>query len=186
MEKTAWRKTIDPNYIGTYVLPDDKPIDVVITRVEWKNTKVMGQEKKASIAYFAPNKYFDKPMLLNVTNMKRLERITGSKYIEDWVNVSITLQREMDKTPTGQRDWALRIAPIAPKTAGTTKIKLEPTSGNWNSIVDWVQKGNPIEKGWEKYDVSDEDKEKLKNESNAESGIRSEADNSRQGTEAEN
>lgn len=186
MEKTPWKKTVDPNYIGTYVLPEDKPINVVILRVEWKNTKVMGQDKKASIAYFAPNPYFDKPMLLNVTNMKRLERITGSKYIEDWLNVSVTLQREMDKTPTGGKDWALRVAPIAPKTAATAKLKLEPTSSNWGMIVKWVKDGNPIEKVWEKYDVSEEDKEKFKSEVNAESGIRPTADNSGQGAEVEN
>jgi len=164
MEKTPWKKTIDPNFIGTYILPEDKPINVVITNVEWKKTKVMGQDQKKSIAYFAPNQYFDKPMLLNATNMTRLERITGSKYIEDWKNVSVTLQREMDKSIGGGKDWALRIAPIAPKTSGAVKPKLEPTSPNWPLIVKWVKDGNAIEKVWEKYEVSEQDKETLKKE----------------------
>lgn len=156
MEKTPWKKTVDPNYIGTYILPDDQPIDVVITKVEWKNVKVMGQDKKQSVAYFAPNKYSDKPMLLNVTNMKRLERLCESKYIEDWVNVPVTLQREMDKTPTGGKDWALRISLSKPKTAA--KPKLTPESPNWNDIIKWVQSGNAIEKVWAKFDASEADR----------------------------
>lgn len=162
MEKTPWKKTIDPNFIGTYILPEDKPINVVITNVEWKKTKVMGQDQKKSIAYFAPNQYFDKPMLLNATNMTRLERITGSKYIEDWKNVSVTLQREMDKSIGGGKDWALRIAQIAPKTSESVKKQLNPQSAGWAVTIDWLKKGGAIETISEKYDISVDDLEKLK------------------------
>lgn len=160
MEKTPWRKTVDPNFIGTYILPNDQPISAVITKVEWKMIKVMGQNKKQAIATFAPNPHFDKPMLLNVTNMKRLERLTESKYIEDWINVPVTLQREMDKTPTGGQDWALRVSVIKPKVNAqgkATKPKLTPESPNWADIIKWVQAGNAIDAVTKKYEVSEAD-----------------------------
>jgi hypothetical protein len=159
MEKTPWRKTVDPNFIGTYVLPNDQPINAVIVKVEWKQIKVMGQNKKQAVATFAPNIHFDKPMLLNVTNMKRMERLAGSKYIEDWINIPVTLQREMDKTPTGGSDWALRIATIAPKITSDgkpSKAKLLPDTQAWNSAVEYVQQGNPMENVTKKYDLSPE------------------------------
>jgi hypothetical protein len=160
MEKTPWRKTVDPNFIGTYVLPNDQPIDVVIIRTEWKMAKVQGQDKKKVLAYFAPNPHFDKPMLLNPTNMDRLERMTGTKYYQDWVNVPVTLQREWDKMPNGTKDWCLRIAKVQPKITSEgkpTKPKLTPESTNWNDIIKWVQSGNDISKVSAKYEVSSED-----------------------------
>lgn len=149
-------------HIGCEVLPSGRDIIVTIDRIAWvEKEQVNGENKPSWVAYFKPNPYFTLPMILNATNKKRLARLSGTPYLETVKNLTVTLTQEMDKAIGGGRDFALRIAPIAPKTAGTTKIKLEPTSGNWNSIVDWVKKGNPIEKVWEKYDVSEEDKEKL-------------------------
>jgi len=114
--KTHWRKTIDTDWIGTYVLPDGKPIVVKIIRAEYKNAKIQGKTESRVVAFFEKNQYFDKPMLLNSTNMKRLTKLVGSPYIEDWhnLNLPITLQQEMDRTPSGGKDWALRISSIKP------------------------------------------------------------------------
>ena len=71
----------------------------------------------------------------------------------------------MDKAIGGGKDWALRVSQIAPKVTASgeaVKIALTPTSGNWASIVKWVQDGNPIESVWKKYDVTPEDQVKFK------------------------
>lgn len=105
-----WRKNLDPNWIGTYVLPDGKPIEAVITSVKFcKGLKVAGKTKDGYVAYFAPNQHFDKPMLLNPTNLKRLTLLTGSPMFESWVNVPVFLTQEMSKMPDGTQDNALRI-----------------------------------------------------------------------------
>lgn len=114
--KTHWKKTTDTDWIGTYVLPDSKPIIVKLIRAEYAKVKIQGKSDDRVVAYFEKNKYFDKPMLLNATNMKRLTKLTGSPYIEDWqnLNMPVTLQQEMDRVPTGGKDWALRISSIKP------------------------------------------------------------------------
>ena len=114
--KTHWKKTIDPNWIGTYVLPDGKAINVKLLNVRFEVAKVMGKTENSAVARFEKNKHFDKPMLLNSTNCKRLSKLTNSPYIEDWNNLDITLCQEMDRAIGGGKDWALRISPIKPKS----------------------------------------------------------------------
>lgn len=105
-----WRKNLDPNWIGTYILPDGQTIEAIIVGVRFvKGLKVAGKTKDGYVADFATNKFFDKPMLLNPTNLKRLTLLTGSPMYESWVNIPIYLTQEMSKMPDGTQDYALRI-----------------------------------------------------------------------------
>lgn len=153
-------------HVGIECLPNGKDINVVIDRIVWSENEVINGEKKpAWICYFKPNSHFSLPMVLNATNKKRLARLSGTPYLETVKNLPVTLTQEMDKAIGGGRDMALRISQIAPKVtpAGeVVKIKLTPESGNWSSIVKWVQDGNPIESVWKKYDVTPEDQVKFK------------------------
>ena len=48
MEKTHWKKTLDKDWIGTYILPDEKPIRVTLSHVkeeDIKNVKVVKGDK---------------------------------------------------------------------------------------------------------------------------------------------
>ncbi len=115
---THWKKKlVDVNWIGTYVLPNEQDIIVTLIKVEWKEgVKVMGQAKSCFVATFAPNEYFDKPMILNKTNLKRVTKLTGTPNIEQWtnLNINVTLCQEMDKSVGGGQDWALRIKQTSP------------------------------------------------------------------------
>lgn len=115
--KTHWKKTIDKDWIGTYVLPEGSPIDVVIKSILHEEVKIKGVKEWHRVAYFEKNEHFDKPMLLNPTNCLRIEKLTGTPYIEDWkdINLKVTLCQEMDKAFGGGKDWALRISKVAPK-----------------------------------------------------------------------
>lgn len=120
---THWKKTIDPDYIGTYVLPEGNPINVHLIEVKQVKTKVRGISGVYTLAYFDKNPYFDKPMILSAkANLHRLENLFGSPYIERWKDKDVTLIQEMDQVygaKKGVLDWALRISPVAPvvKTA---------------------------------------------------------------------
>jgi hypothetical protein len=116
--KTHWKKTVDKDWIGTYVLPNEKPIVVKLLKVLYEEVKVKGVKGKYKVAYFEKNEHFDKPMLLSANkNLERLSHLVGSPYIEDWANINmyVTLQQEMDKSFGGGKDWALRIAPNPPQ-----------------------------------------------------------------------
>jgi len=116
--KTHWKKTVDKDWIGTYILPDGKPIVVKLISVRYEEVKVKGVKGMYKVAYFAKNDYFDRPMLLSANvNLDRLSKLSGTPYIEDWYNLDlwVTLQQEMDKAFGGGKDWALRIASVAPQ-----------------------------------------------------------------------
>lgn len=159
------------SHIGCEVLPSGKEITVVIDRVAWvEKEQINGETKPAWIAYFKPNPYFTLPMVLNATNKRRLARLSGTPYLETVKNLPVTLCQEMDRVYGGKKDdkdWALRISRVPPKVNAqgqVTKIKLDPSCANWASIIKWVQDGGDIESVWKKYDVSEEDKMKFKEE----------------------
>lgn len=149
--KTHWKKTVDKDWIGCYVLPEEKPINVKLLRVEYKEVKVKGIKDWYKVAYFDKNEWFDKPMLLSANvNLERVEKITGSPYIEDWgeINIVVTLQQEMDTAFGGGKDWALRIAPELP-------ILVKPTikvgSEKWKQAVQHMKDGKDIKLITEHY-----------------------------------
>ena len=115
---THWRKNLDPNWIGTYVLPEGQQIEALVTKVHFeKGLKVAGKTKDGYVADFAANAFFNKPMLLNPTNLKRLTLLTGNPNFESWVNVPVFLTQEMSKMPDGTQDYALRIGFAKPQPA---------------------------------------------------------------------
>jgi len=126
--KTHWKKTIDKDWIGTYVLPEEQPIVVKLISVKHQEVKVKGVKGMYKVAYFAPNPHFNKPMLLSANiNLERLTKLTGTPYLEDWINLDlmVTLQQEMDKAFGGGKDWALRIAEKAPVIKTVDDYKAE-------------------------------------------------------------
>lgn len=134
--KTHWRKAVDPNWIGTYVLPSGNPIIVKLKEVKPQtDLKVAGKSKNANVAYFYPNPYFAKPMLLNPTNCKRLGQLTGSNYVEDWKDIDLQLQQELDRMPDGTKDYALRISPAKPKIAPKEKPVFAPDLPSWEKAL---------------------------------------------------
>lgn len=128
MAKTHWKMKMDKDWIGVYVLPEGKPILVTLLGVKWEKVKVKGKMEEHYVARFAPNPYFDKPMLLSANvHFDRLEEWTGSEYYEDYenLNIKVILQREMDKSFGGGKDWALRmVLPPELKYKSETYVKI--------------------------------------------------------------
>ena len=159
--KTHWKKTVDKDWIGTYVLPEGKPIVVKLLSVKYEEVKVKGVKGTYKVAYFAANPYFKRPMLLSANiNLKRLEKLTGSPYIEDWasINLDVTLQQEMDKAFGGGKDWALRIAPTLPIVK---KEELTPASPKWVTAVARYKSSRKLDGITKFYNLSKENEQKL-------------------------
>lgn len=151
MSKTHWKKTIDKDWIGCYILPPSgKPdtgesnsnpylsIQVKLLKVKLEKVKVKGVLGEYKVAYFAKNEYFDKPMLLSAAaNLKRIAKITNSNYIEDWevINKDVILQAEWDKSFGGGKDWALRIVEIKGKP------ELKEGTVDWTAAMKYVTEG---------------------------------------------
>lgn len=160
---THWKKNIDTDWIGCYVLPNGQDIVVTLLRVEFKKgVKVAGKKQDKYIAYFAPNPHFDKPMLLNKTNLRRVELLTGTPLIENWanLNIKVTIGQEMDKCIGGGEDWALRIKAQKPVL---TLPKLEIGTPNFEGCKNALKSGYTVEQMRKKYEISKEVEEALNN-----------------------
>jgi hypothetical protein len=92
--RTHWKQLTDPRFIGAYALPEGQDITVTIRHVQKETVTMMGGKKEDhSLMYLAGG---HKPMILNVTNQKTLEKLYGP-YIEDWAGKAITLYASTTK-----------------------------------------------------------------------------------------
>ena len=123
MSKTNWKKLMNPDYLGAYSLDDGNGnyTDIVATIQHVKVENVIGPDGKKEdcpVAHFAERNL--KPMILNATNMKTLEKLFRSKYIEDWSARKIQIGVESVKA-FGDVVDALRIRKYLPRESGPVK-----------------------------------------------------------------
>jgi len=113
-EKTHWKKEFNYDYMGSYSLPDGK--DVILTIKETRKEKVTGPAGKKEdcfVCYFVES---DKPMILNRTNCKTIEKIYKSPFIEDWPGLRVQLGIDT-VSAFGESVEALRIRNVKPAPA---------------------------------------------------------------------
>ena len=113
-EKTHWKKLTNPDYLGAYALEDGKDMIVTIKNVSVQS--IMGQNGQKEDAIVCELEGV-KPMILNKTNMKRIEKVTGTPYIEDWAGHDIQLYTEL-VSAFGTTTIALRVREFPPQKKG--------------------------------------------------------------------
>lgn len=107
-ELTHWKKLTNPNYLGSYSLQPGESRIVKITNVRREVVVgADGKKEECTVAYLLN----EKPMILNSTNSKRIEKIAQSPYIEQWVNIEFMVYSEKIKA-FGDIVDALRVKPI--------------------------------------------------------------------------
>ena len=123
MAKTHWRKMTNPNYMGAYSLDEGR--DVVLTIAYVRQEDVIGSDGKKEECAVCHWKERDfRPMILNVTNLKAIAKVTGSPYIDDWVGHRIQIGTEQVRA-FGTITDALRVRPEKPKEARQVEIPCE-------------------------------------------------------------
>lgn len=161
MEKTHWKKQFNYDYLGSYSLPEGK--DVILTLKNTRKKEVIGQNGKKEECFvcdFAEQGAADwiKPMILNRTNCKTIAKLYGTPYIEDWAGKQV--QIGIDRVSAfGDTTDALRIRNIKPEAH--RKAELLPETPQWNQAVEYLKKGNTIEKIEKKYALSEENRQLL-------------------------
>lgn len=117
MGETHWKKLVDTNYLGSWNITNGK---LVLQIASVKKERIFNQTKNAEesciVAYFTDTNY--KPMILNKTNCKTLQKLTGSPYIENWA-VRVEIKTEKVKA-FGEVVDALRISKTAPPAESKT------------------------------------------------------------------
>lgn len=114
MNKTHWKKLTNPNYLGAYAFDEGK--DMILTVASVGNELVTGdggRKEECTVCHFVENV---KPLILNKTNMKSIQKALGTPYIEEWaghkIQIYVDPKVKFGKEITG----GLRVRNYAPST----------------------------------------------------------------------
>lgn len=150
--KTHWKRLHNPDYLGAYALDEGKDLIATIDFV--KNEMVTGPDGKKEekmVAHFQEKSV--KPMIINATNAKIIQKLFGSPYIEDWAGQAIQIYSTEVKA-FGDVVDALRVRTRLPQTK---KDDLTPRHPKWDrakaSVLD---KSTTIDSIRKKYILTDE------------------------------
>ena len=137
--KTHWKKRFNYDYLGSYSLPNEKNVVLTISNVVSKSVVgPTGSKEDCLTIEFSEKADWIKPMILNRTNAKAIEKISGSGYIEDWTGVAVEIYIQKNVKAFGNTVDALRIMPRKPVT---TKPNLDINSDYVNQLVQYVKSG---------------------------------------------
>lgn len=124
MALTHWKKLSNPNYLGAYSIEDNKDLILTISKVQQETvTGPDGKKDECIVCYFSDS---EKPMILNSTNAKQIQKLLNTPYIEKWVGHKIQIGIEKVRA-FGDVVEALRVRKFLPKTID---IKCENCGNN--------------------------------------------------------
>ncbi|KAF0130032.1 MAG: Uncharacterized protein FD155_1818 [Bacteroidetes bacterium] len=111
--KTHWKKQFNYNFLGTYSLPEEKDLVVTVARTENQQVNsANGKVEECLVVFFHE---FDKPMILNRTNARTIEKLAATPFIEDWPGTRVQLYVARDVKAFNTTTDALRIRDFHPK-----------------------------------------------------------------------
>lgn len=157
--KTHYKKLRNPNYLGSYeLMTGGEPKNMIVTIERASKDLVQnGDKKEEAMILHLKNQ---KPMIINSTNAKAIEKALGSPYVEDWHGKNIELCVKRIKA-FGEWHDALRVIPAPPKAV--EKEDLNPHHELWQSIIDAIKNGKrTIKQIKDRFNISDENLELLK------------------------
>lgn len=168
-KKMHWRSLQNPNYTGHYTLLEMgvNELEVLITRVTKEPVlDANGQSKMATLLYMEGLK----PLWLNTTNQKTIERVLGTPFVQEWVGKKITLYVDKVKIEsyTGLASVedmfvdAIRVREFATKNDAELLTKDHPKFMRIKHGL--MQKSVTIQQIMSKYRFDDETKEMLLSE----------------------
>ena len=138
-EKTPWKKIVsDPNYLGEADFDDGEEkiatIAKIVDNVEIKTAE--GTSQKPVVYFVEPLK----PMILNVSRSKAIEKVTGSRFLEDWVGAKVQLYIQDNIKAFGELVSAVRVRPRKPveKKAVVCEHCGQPINGGGGKSPEYI------------------------------------------------
>lgn len=116
---THWKKNFNPNYLGSYSFEKGEIKILTINKVKMEVVEgKSGKKEECTVAYFKQN---EKPMILNRTNCKAIEKAYATPYIQEWEGKDIEIYVARVQAFKEEVD-GLRVKPHVPRK------KKEPVS----------------------------------------------------------
>lgn len=105
-----WKKTFNPNYLGSYAFEPGEEMVVMIERMtEETVTNTSGKQEIVLVAHLRGQK----PLILNKTNCRIIEKLYGTPDIEKWPGKSLILCVQKISAGGDIID-AVRVRPVKP------------------------------------------------------------------------
>lgn len=154
---THWKRLVNPDYLGVYSLDNGKDMTLTIDRIVREVvTSTGGKKEECTVAYF---KEKVKPMILNRTNSKMIQKIYNTPYIEEWAGKKITVYASATKL-AGEEVECLRIRQLVPQNP---VLKIEDKV-NFDKCKSALQNGYTISQLRTKWTITKDVEQALTNE----------------------
>lgn len=152
--KTHYRKAFDSPYLSSADIVE--PTVLTVKYVALESDKTKKTKDQFNTAYFVEKEIRKgevlKPMILNASNSKTMKSLTGSPFIDDWVNVQITVYVDCNVRFGKETVEGLRISPHAPERKYLTP---ENRKAWENAKAAYVRDGN-LDAVTARINISDE------------------------------
>lgn len=162
-EKTHYRKAFNSPYLSSADIVGPTVLTV-------KNVVLLIDQTKKSKELFNTAFFVErelrageilKPMILNAHNSRVMRDLSGSHFIDDWNNISVTIYVQEGVKFGRETVEGLRISPQAP---AVSRKQLLPGTTQWKSAVDaYVRDGN-LDAVLARVDISPENQQLLMSE----------------------
>lgn len=164
-KKTHYRKAFDSPYLSSADIVEPTNLTVKYVRLEPDHTKKT--KDVFNTAHFVETEIRSgeklKPMILNATNSKRMRKLTGSPFIDDWNNVSVTVYVDPNVRFGKESVEGLRISPSPPG-----KKQLTPENAKaWASAKAAYRRDGDLKKVLARMDMTDAHQQQLMEECDA-------------------
>lgn len=128
---THFRKAFDSPYLSSADIVEPTPLTVAYVRLEADHTKKT--KDMFNTAHFVEKELRPgeklKPMILNATNSKMMRNLTGTPFIEEWVNLRVTVYVDPNVKFGKESVEGLRISSKAPARATLTPSNAKQWEG---------------------------------------------------------
>jgi len=110
-EHIHWKKTTNPNYIGSWDFDDGKDMIVQVKEVKPELIQNQNGREEKLVMHFEGTV---KPLILNKTNMGAIEKATGTPYLDEWIGKKLQLYVAA-VSAFGEMTMAVRVRDFAPQ-----------------------------------------------------------------------
>jgi hypothetical protein len=129
-----WKKLVsDPKFLGEADLIGQPEIVATISIVTKDMVQNGSGKSEKTVVYFVENV---KPMVLNVTNSKRIAKLAGSPLVEKWTGTRVQIYFDPSVKFAGDTVGGVRVRTFAPTIPRCEVCKAEIKAHGKRSITD--------------------------------------------------
>lgn len=157
--KTHYRKAFNSPYLSSADIVE--PVNLTIKHVVLEPDKTKRTKEHFNTLYFAEKEIRKgetlKPMILNATNSRLMDKLAGSPFIEDWHDLTITVYVDPNVRFGRETVEGLRISPKLP----SVKKELTPNDPMWQGAIDAYKRDGNLSKVLARVTISEENQRKI-------------------------